>query len=136
MHLNQCLSLIQFTSTEGFVVCKAGCGHLVALFLSYQTLVWIWRQFLAVPSFQLRGGPADGWALISSRQTCHRKHLPITSTETSPFSRDLLIATEGGRGGRGTKNNRILPHFLQREPADCLRCELNVFHRPAANWHQ
>lgn len=41
------------------------------------------RQIWPVPSSLLRGGPADGWALISGRQTCHRKHLPTTFTETS-----------------------------------------------------
>lgn len=49
----------------------------------YEKLLWTGGHIWAVPSSLLRGGPSDGWSLISSRQTCHRKHLPITFTETS-----------------------------------------------------
>lgn len=68
------------------------------------------ERLWGVPSSMLQGGPTDGWALISSRQTCHRKHLPSTFTETN---------TSLGRGGREPQNNWILPHFLQGLSADC-----------------
>lgn len=61
-----------------------GVDLVVTLFLVYERLVWTGRQIWPVPCSSLQGGPIDGWALISSRQTCHRKHLPITFTETSP----------------------------------------------------
>lgn len=64
----------------------------------------------ALSSPQPEGGPADGWPLISSRQTSYRKHLPITFTETSS-SPETGWWPQRERGERRRKTIGFSPFF-------------------------
>ena len=112
---------------------EAGHGAVVAL-SQYERLIWTGRQIWPVPSSLLGGGPADGWALISSRQTCHRKHLPHHVYGNQHFSRDLLIATEG-EGGGGLKTIGLPLVFCKENQQIVLFTDQNLIYRPAAKWH-
>lgn len=79
----------------------------------------------------LEGGLADGWALISSRQTCNRKHLPSRSRKPALLQR--LADSRRGRRGKEVKNNWILAFFLPRKLADFqLFTKKNMIYWPAA----
>lgn len=80
-----------------FRVWEPGCGCVVTSFPVNQRTVWTETDLTSASSL-LQGGLADGWAVISSRQTCHRKHLPITFTETST-SPETLDSLKGRGGG-------------------------------------
>lgn len=108
------------------------CCNLV-LCISEAGLDWGTYLTSAILSSPRRSG---WWMGCNQQQT----DLP---QETSPhrvygnqhFSRDPLIATEGGGGWEG-KNNWILPHLLQRKSADrLLFTDQNMIYRPAAKRH-